>query len=305
MIIPKTNKIRTAITQAELEKTLASVFESHRGKGYYYMDHDHDHPMRETAYDLLLSYFDDNQRRVIESQIQRTMSQIGTRRIMDQGCDHANSLSMITRRFSEQYPENEYHGYGVSGSLNDMWLEERTWENDMTIQQEELLRDHRIYSFKSWNDRAENAQFFGIEDDIHKVMKRFPFPLDLVFSDNTYFHLFMPWLAMKRTADKLAVGGVALIRTLFQFPVDSATGRPMSDHSLVELLGKDNPEYEIISSNPERSRRVLAVVKNGDAEFKTNQYICSVETAECDSKSIRTFYSKKQQPVDFLAIDTL
>ncbi len=293
-------RIRSAITSVELDEHLKEVFESHQGKGYLYMDHDHGQPMRETAYDRLLLYFDDNQREIIEAQIQRTMSQSGTHRIMDQGCGHANSLSAMTRRFSKKYPENEYHGYGVSASLEDMWLGHRTWEDDMTPQQEELLKDHEIYSFESWNDQPEKVSFFGIEDDLHNVMERFPFPLDLVFSDHTYFHLLLPWLALKRTADKLAVGGVAMIRTAFTYKVSSDSGRQMSERSLVKLLQRDNLDYNIISPTSFGMHRVLAIIKNKETKFRTNQYVALV-----DDYAVESFYSRKPQPADFLAIDHL
>ncbi|MBI2102406.1 hypothetical protein HYT55_01085 [Candidatus Woesearchaeota archaeon] len=302
----KTPKVRTPFTRDELEQTLASVFESHRGQGYAYMDHDYDRPMTETAYDRLISYFDDDRRKLITSRVQETLSRAGTHHLMDQGCGHANSLNMVARRFARQFPQNEYRGYGVSASLEDMWLGQRAWEDDEMIEDDDkLLEKHNVCPFRSWDDEKENVRFFGIEEDVHKMMEQFPYPLDLVFSDNTYFHLFMPWLALKRTADKLAVGGVAVIRTLFQFSVDSTTGRPMSERSLVELLEKDNPDYHILSSDLQRGRRVLAILKNGEAQFRTNQHICRIETLQRGGyKYVGTFYSRKPQ-AHSLSLDEL
>ena len=85
------------ITQPELEQQLAEFFEYNRGKGYFYCDANYDDPdLHQNIYDRLLSRFDNDQRRMIEDQVEFQMSKPGVHRIMDQGCGHANTLRKTT-----------------------------------------------------------------------------------------------------------------------------------------------------------------------------------------------------------------
>ena len=217
---------------------------------------------------------------------------------MDQGCGHANTLRKITHRFGRKYPAGKFFGYGVSGDLESMWLGHKKGDWDLTTEERELIERHGIHPFDSYGE--SNARFFGIEEDIHKVMKNFPYELDLVVSDNTYFHLLAPWMALKHTADRLSVGGVAMIRTI-PFDVDHILQSSISQNKLLRLLRRNNPDYEIISPPPEKDRRLLAVVKRAKTEFKTDIHISIV--SEGDSRSVRSFYSRNPRRQNLVAID--
>lgn len=292
------------ITREELSDILTSTFESHRGQGYFYNDADYDDPASYVIiYDKFLSRFDDDQRRLIEGQINTKMSEPSVHRIMDQGCGHANTLREITLRFGGQYSAGSFFGYGVSANLEAMWLGHKEQDPDLTEETRKLVENHGIHSFSSYRrDEDTNVHFFGIEDDIYRVMKDFPYELDLVISDNTYFHLVAPWMALKRTVDKLSLGGVAMVRTILESGVDHISQRPISREILLTLLQRDNPDYEIFSSSPESRHPVLTLIKKGKADFKTNIHLSLV--SEGEHRYIRSFYSTNLQRDDLIAIDT-
>jgi len=300
----RTERVIVGITREELDNLLASIFEQHRKSGYFYNDcGGRCDPDWINTYDKILSKFDNEQKEFIENLVKSKMSLPGIHRIMDQGCAHANSLRELTERFVKEYPTNHFEGYGVSGSLKDMWLGSREWDREITPEQAKLMEKHGIHPFVSYRDEEErNVRFFGIEDDIHKVMKDFPYELDLVISDNTYFHLVAPWLALRRTADRLSVGGVILVRTCFTSGVDYTSGRLMSNETILRNLRGDNPEYQIVNSSPNKSHPTIAVIKTREVEFKTNQYLSLV--SEGSHRYIRSFYSRDNPRLDCIAIDT-
>ncbi len=276
------------ITAEELEEKLASRFRNAVSWDVYgYLDYGlANDPNWKNTFDKLLRLFEDEKRRIIENQIDRTMSELGVHRIMDQGCGYANSLRDLTQRFSAAYPQSEFEGYGVSASRKDMQLE-----------QIELQRKKR-----------QMPSFFGIEEDIHTVMKTFPHQLDLVISDHMYLHLVAPWLALKRTADKLIAGGVALLRTV-PLDVKYLSQQPMDSAELVELLKQDNPDYTILISDDmfvakrELGWRVLAIIKQAEVPFVTNQYLAFVQ--EGYNRDVCSFYARQPVRNDLLSIDNL
>ena len=291
-------KIIMKMQHSELEEILASAFESHREKGYFYMDcGGRHHGDWINIYDKILSSFNDDQRKFLEQQVQSTMSRPGIHRIMDQGCGHAQSLREVTVRLASHYPQNKFIGYGLSGSLKDIWLGGRKFDFHITSDQQRLIK---VYGIQPFQEKGENYEFFGVEDDLHTVMLRFPYLLDLVVSDNTYFHLAVPWLALKRTVDKLTMGGIALIRTLFNSKVNTFTQKVIADVQVLNNLRKDNVDYEVFSVNSKQDHRVLAIIKRGDNFFKTNLYLGWVE--EEGYKKVKLFYSRKPQ-LNLLAVD--
>jgi len=300
------DKVIVEMKQQELDERLASAFESVRGRGYFYSDcGGRHHSNWKNTYDKILSAFECNEQKIIEEAVALRVLQPRVHRIMDQGCGHAQSLLELTLKLAQKYPENEFLGYGITGCLNDVWLGGRVFDFRITKEQQKLVQEHGIHSFQ---ERGKNYQFFGTENDIHKVMKQFPYELDVIFSDNTYFHLAAPWLALKQTMDKLSVGGIALIRTLFNSYIYNFSHQKMKEEEIVENLQEHNPHYEILSSTARMDHRVLAIIKRADTPFKTHHYLAWVDEKSFDDQIYRntiTFYSKLSPPADFLAIDTL
>jgi len=295
------------IRKSELEERLAAAFRSEREGGYGYMDCGGRHHPWKNIYYKILSAFESGERQTIEKAVTQRMSVPGIHRIVDQGCGHAQSLRETTITLAQKYPENEFLSYGITGCLKDVWLGGKVFDFAETPEQRELVQKYGIHSFQ---ERGRNYQFLGIEDDIHSVMKQFPYEVDLIFSDNTYFHLVSPWLALKCTADKLSVGGVALIRTIFNSYVYDSSYQRIEEEKIVNTLQQHNPHYEIISPTPGMDHRVLAIIKRGEAPFKTHQYLAWVEEKTFDNtryRNVRTFYVTTTMPVPspFLPIDTL
>jgi len=153
-----------------------------------------------------------------------------------------------------------------------------------------------------------NLKFFGVLQDVHQAMKDFPHPLDLVFSDHAYFHFMAPWLALKRTADKLSVGGVALIRTL----LDGGNGLVMDTNfkriepiDLIKSLREKNPNYNLLISDKRIDYRlVLGIIKKEDTPFKSNMYLLDKGHRKPTLGSFNIVYSDYFQP-DLLSIDSL
>ncbi|MDO8655826.1 MAG: hypothetical protein Q7K45_01180 [Nanoarchaeota archaeon] len=293
------------IRKSELEERLATSFKSVLGRGYFYMDCGGRHMPWKNIYDKILSAFEDSKRETIEEAVAQKMSLPGIHRIMDQGCGHAQSLRETTLTFVRKYPDNEFLGYGITGCLGDVWLGGKVFDFQETPEQRKSVKEYGIHSFQ---ERGRNYQFFGIENDIHTIMKKFPYEVDLIFSDNTYFHLVAPWLALKRTVDKLNVGGVAMVRTLFNAKVHTFSYQEIDEEDIVNNLRQDNPHYEILSPTPGMDHRVLTIIKRGEAPFKTHQYLAGVEQKSFDDTryiNARNFYSPTLLRSPFLPIDTL
>lgn len=248
----------------------------------------------ENTYTRLLSSFNPKVREYIETTIEKALSKGGTHRIMDQGCGQANSIREIIERFWLKYPENRFEGYGVSASLEDMSLAAGTNSKEEIGFEEE--------------NKNRNYCFNGIEEDVHQIMKCFPHPLDLVFSDKTYFHLVAPWLALKRTVDKLALGGVGIFGTLFPARVWGSALIELKDDILLYYLAKDNHRgYSLLSSGQNQSRcghSVLAITKRKEVPFKTNMHLGMLWRGE-KHFGIHPVYSREARYKDLLAVDEL
>lgn len=300
------NRIIVEMKLQELEERLASAFESAKKIGGFYSDcGGRHHSNWRNIYDKILSAFDSSEQDIIEGTILQTMSQPGVHRIMDQGCGHAQSLLGITQKMASFYPDNEFLSYGITADLKEVWLGGKVFYFKETDEQRRLVKEYSIHSFQ---ESGRNYKFFGIEDDIHTVMKKCPYELDLIFSDNAYFHLVAPWLALKRTVDKLKVGGVAMVRTLFNATVHTFEDREMEEEEIVNNLRRNNPDYEILSPTAGQDHRVLVIIKREDIPFKTHQYLAWVDEKSFDKnvyRNARTFYSTMPMQSLFLSIDTL
>ena len=302
MVLNKDIFVLQGMTNVDLESMLKSAFSHHLGRGYFYNDCNFDDPSSYVIiYDKILSQFG-SLRGVVEGKIFQQMSHEGVHRVMDQGCAHAVTLSRLLPRFSEQFPCGQFEGYGVSAHLKAMWLGRLKREYDFTDEEKSLFTENGIQPFWAYDNRyaQSNIHYFGIERDIHQVMKHFPFPLDLVISDNTYFHLVAPWMALKRTADCLAIGGVAIIRTLFIRKLRYMSGRKMSDSQYLHLLHKSNPDYEIIHSSLDDVHPVLAVIRHGNSAFRTHLHCGNVVH---EGKYLCEVYSRNMQKDDLLSLD--
>jgi len=296
----KSKRTIIGLTRKELEGLLSYSFEDHRGRGYFYNDINFDdHASYEIIYDKLISHFAVDERETLETQIESQMSKPVLLRIMDQGCGYATTLSRITHRFAAKNMGGQFLGYGVSGDLKVMSLGFKKSRFELTEEEKTLIEKYGIHPFNTY--RHDNVQFFGIEDDLHQVMGSFPYNLDLVLSDHTYFHLIAPWLALKRTADRLTVGGVAMIRTLFQLGVRTFSHDQIKDEEFLGILEEENPGYELLSSHC-RGHRTLAVIKREDVTFKTNLHLGLVIDGKY--KYLNSFYSKNPTGKDLIAVDT-
>ena len=153
-----------------------------------------------------------------------------------------------------------------------MHLGLKEWSSDFSDVDRDNLERYNIQPFMR-RYSPKNTRFFGIESDLHKTMKSFPYLLDLVFSDNTYFHLTVPWLALKRTFDRLNVGGVALVRTI-DLP-NKWFNDELKTKKFLSSLRDNNPSYKIF--NAKSGHEILGVIKNDDKPFITNLYVGKLE----------------------------
>ncbi|PIN75824.1 hypothetical protein COV18_01430 [Candidatus Woesearchaeota archaeon CG10_big_fil_rev_8_21_14_0_10_37_12] len=291
----------TTITEDELVASFEAQFELHRGRSdYFYSDCGGRLSLDwQNVYEKLLDCFDPSQREQLENQVNSLFSQPGTHRIMDQGCGHAMSLNETTLRFAREHPNQHFEGYGLSTSIEDIWIGSKAEFNSLTSEEFDLLEKHGIRALKLLT-APENTAFFGIEKDLHTALRNFPYNLDLVFSDNTYFHLVVPWMAAKHTAERLTRGGIALFRTIFQNRIIDTSTEPILEAELVKHLQDNNPGYEILTSSPRYGRLVLAIIKQKDSPFITNQHIGWKHNDS--GRYLKTVYSEHLQK-GMIAID--
>ena len=292
------------VTRSEVLGHLANSFEHARGRSYMYMDENYNAPWDHKNYffDLLCS-FPEKERVALEQQIDLQMASTGIKRIMDQGCARAKSLRKTTNHFADRFPYNRFFAYGLSGSLEDMDLGFLKEDDEIDEVEEISLNEFGIHPFDDYSKRDEEGKvrFFGIERDLHTAMKDFPFPLDLVITQNTYYHLSFPWMAFKHTADSLAVGGVAIVKSMPPFMIYDEQEKPIKIHSFLEYLQEDNLGYELVKSSYQDSHPLLAVIKRRDSPFRTHLHIGSVDRGEF--KSYRTVYSRNLVRDDLIPID--
>ncbi len=303
MVLVTNRFVLSSFSAHDLDSRLVESFAGHLGRGYFYNDCNYDDPASYVIiYDKILAQFGSD-RSKIEEKIFNQISKGVVARVMDQGCAHGVTLSTLLRRFSTQFPTTRFEGYGVSADLKSMWLGRLKRDYEYSDAEKVLVTEKGIRPFSSYvcGEEEGPVRYFGIERDVHCVMKDFPFPLDLVISDNTYFHLVAPWLSLKRTVDSLAVGGVAMIRTLFVTQLRYMTGRIMGRGQYVDLLRRANPSFEIYHSSFRGHHPVLAVVRCDNVPFKTNVHIGRV--VGVNTNYLHTFYSSRQVPDGLVSLD--
>ncbi|MBI4152797.1 hypothetical protein HY495_03740 [Candidatus Woesearchaeota archaeon] len=311
------------ITEAELEKRLSQRFNLIKQITYPCMDQVDERFLeigvadtkRKPTFPRLLGYFDRQTRQFLEEKIfdhfDEQEKHQHTCRIMDQGCGVGNSIKEAT--FDYEWMSGHsvlFEGYAVGGSLKQMTALGRARRD--TPPAEEIMERPRIYHFpkpKPQYGVEQNVRLFGIAEDLHTVMKRFPYEVDLVFSDRTYMHLLAPWLAFKRTVERLAVGGVALVKTLSAGQkLKNLSGKRVNDSFLLDQLREGNhPSYDLLScSSGLNYGKTVAVIRNGSEPFRTDIYLGSIKNAWEREESIQCVYSKDEQQVaGLLAIDRL
>ncbi|MBS3169787.1 hypothetical protein J4210_04845 [Candidatus Woesearchaeota archaeon] len=312
----------TGITEVELEQELAQEFDHIKDKKYTFFDQGFGEDERRRkikhTFPRLLESFDRQTRQFLEDKIfdhfDEQEKQQQTCRIMDQGCGKAFSIRVAT--FDYEFMSRHticFEGYAVGGALKQMTALGRARRN--TPPAEEKKTVPQIYHFPKPANRhgvEQNVRFYGIADDLHRVMKEFPYELDLVFSDMTYMHLLAPWLAFKRTVERLAVGGVALVRTLtnniYSIPervVIDVSGEMINDSFLLNQLRESNhSNYDLFTSSDEVPV-TTAVIRKGDEPFRTDMYLGTIKD-DSGRESIQCVYTEdEQQATGLLAIDRL
>ncbi|MBI4152796.1 hypothetical protein HY495_03735 [Candidatus Woesearchaeota archaeon] len=249
---------------SKLERYLAAAFERVRDDSYLYLDEEG------IIYDELLGNFSAGQKERLQQQIAKTMAKPGVHRIMDQGCGYANTLWKVTSNFAQAHTNNQFEGYGVTAALRYMRSGRNKKDQTEWTQEDEFAGRYGMYPFAS---TVGNASYYGLEKDLHTAMRDFPRQLDLIISDHTYFHLAAPWLVFKHTADRLRVGGTAIIRNLFYKPVhirpEEVLG--LSPKEIVQRLEEINPGYDFLLEKNDRISTTLAVIRRKqDVPFRTN-----------------------------------
>lgn len=258
------------ISREEIYRRLNEDFERHvKGRGYFHMDDGgRYYPSWVNEYDRLLGFFPRDIVSHIEGLVSSSMSRSGTHRIMQQGCGHASSLDFLLRRLAIRFPNSNFEGYAIGGDFNSLCLGLRDFDSDLTKEERRRKLEHGILPIMR-RYSPSRVRYFFMERDIHQAMMDFPNQLDLVFSDNTYMHLTLPWLAMKRTIDKLAVCGVAVVRTIRLSDRIQCIGLGKSNDFL-DHLRRLNPSFRIYDAESGEGHAVVVVVKNEEKPFRTD-----------------------------------
>ncbi len=210
-------------------------------------------------------------------------------------------------------PTREVIGYGVTanrGSLDRALYRHSVVQYDSFSVLKERLGGDQFYRI------GERSYLTVAERDIHNVFHYLPKPtdLDLVYSDHTYFHLLMPWMALSSTCNHLkSDGGIAFFNK-FSAGWDTANsfvfhqdGDRMSHQEVVQRIKECNPGHEFFDSTVMKSYQSpqIAVQRRTLEPFRTNLFFGKVFWSN-GGESIASVYLEGdgEEFPDFVSLDT-
>lgn len=291
------------ICEGEVRAVLNKSFDSIRGSNFGVLD---------TPFSHTLSDLPKKVRSEAKGMVVSSLGQPGDVTIMEQGCCQGKGLAEAMNE-ARKHKENDdlIIGYGVTaspdltGSLPGKVSPDEADQEKTYKQIEEVLGEGQLHRPFQPNGIAK-----VIAEDIHTVCSTIQKKFNLIFSDNTYYFLSLPWMALKKAVDSLKIGGVALIRGITQDNVYDADCRQVSNETVVEMLKVLNPGYKIsLLPSKYSMKRGILVQKEEDVLFQTGLHVGQLvdifENPKGEAKWLKSvFFEGKEQP-EFLSLDSL